>query len=105
MPRDIDELPLEEIMRRWPATLEVFMAWKLRCIGCPIADFHQLSDAAAEHGYALGDLRFAVLLATGDSSISVAPAEPRRRSAPADVDCESPASGVRYPRSPPLAKP
>jgi hybrid cluster-associated redox disulfide protein len=76
---EIDDLSLEVIMRRWPQTLEVFLDWRLHCIGCPIADFHRLADAAAEHGYALEDLRAAVELAIGESVIAIAPPRSRRR--------------------------
>jgi hybrid cluster-associated redox disulfide protein len=37
-------------MRRWPATIRVFMAFRMNCIGCPIGGFHTLWDACEEHG-------------------------------------------------------
>ena len=43
---DLDDLTLDEIMRRWPRTVRVFIDWHLHCVGCPIADFHRLSDSA-----------------------------------------------------------
>jgi hybrid cluster-associated redox disulfide protein len=57
---DIDELVLEEIMRRWPQVLRVFIDWHLHCIVCPISHFHTLADAAAAHGYPVEQLREAV---------------------------------------------
>jgi hybrid cluster-associated redox disulfide protein len=30
--------------------VRVFLNRRLRCIGCPIAPFHTLADAAREHG-------------------------------------------------------
>jgi hybrid cluster-associated redox disulfide protein len=41
---------VDDIMRRWPATIRVFLSHKMRCIGCPIACFHTVDDACREHG-------------------------------------------------------
>jgi hybrid cluster-associated redox disulfide protein len=88
MPNDkLDDLTLDEIMRRWPRTIRVFVDWHLHCVGCPIADFHCLADSAEEHGYQLDDLRTAVRLAIDTGGISSAGPPPRRpRSAGADAD-------------------
>lgn len=79
LPNDIEDMSLDEIMRRWPQTLPVFVQWRLHCIGCPIADFHRLRHAADEHGYGLAELRTAVELAIEESLIAVAPPRSRRR--------------------------
>lgn len=76
----IDDLSLDEIMRRWPQTMRLFIDWQMHCVGCPIADFHRLADSAEEHGYALEDVRDAVLLAIRDGTISAAAPRSRRRS-------------------------
>lgn len=44
------DLPVDEVMRRWPQTIPVFLQLKLRCVGCPIACFHTVADACKEHG-------------------------------------------------------
>lgn len=49
---DLADMSLSEIMARWPETVRVFVALGLHCVGCPIAGFHALSDAAQEHGIA-----------------------------------------------------
>jgi hybrid cluster-associated redox disulfide protein len=41
---------VDDIMRRWPATLRVFLDRKMHCVGCPIACFHTVDDACREHG-------------------------------------------------------
>jgi hybrid cluster-associated redox disulfide protein len=64
---DIDGLVLEEIMRRWPQVLRVFIDWHLHCIVCPINHFNTLADAAAAHGYPVDQLRAAVLHAINDA--------------------------------------
>jgi hybrid cluster-associated redox disulfide protein len=40
---------VDEIMRRWPATIRVFLDYKMHCVGCPIACFHTVDDACREH--------------------------------------------------------
>ena len=46
---DSDTL-VDEIMRRWPATIRVFTRRGMLCVGCPIGPFHTLGEACAEHG-------------------------------------------------------
>ena len=42
-------LLVEDVMSRWPATIRVFLDFKLSCVGCPIASFHDIDDACREH--------------------------------------------------------
>jgi hybrid cluster-associated redox disulfide protein len=37
-------------MRRSPQAIRVFLQFKMRCVGCPIACFHTVDDACREHG-------------------------------------------------------
>jgi hybrid cluster-associated redox disulfide protein len=61
------ELTLAEIMFRWPATMRIFIDRNMHCIGCPIAPFHTLVEAAEEHGQLLDDLLAEIeLAARGD---------------------------------------
>lgn len=55
------DMSLDEIMRRWPATVSVFMKRRMSCVGCPIASFHTIVDAAEE--YHLDEDQFAEELA------------------------------------------
>lgn len=52
---------VDDVMRRHPATIAVFLRLRLHCIGCPIGSFHSVADAAREHGIdaevLLGELR------------------------------------------------
>ncbi|CAN7536435.1 DUF1858 domain-containing protein [Bosea sp. LjRoot9] len=52
---------VDEVMRRWPATIRIFLDHKMHCVGCPIACFHTVDDACREHGAdrgkVLADLR------------------------------------------------
>lgn len=40
---------VDDIMRRWPATIRVFLDYKMGCVGCPISSFHTVDDACREH--------------------------------------------------------
>ena len=41
---------VDEVMSRSPQTIGVFLEFRMRCVGCPIACFHSVDDAAREHG-------------------------------------------------------
>lgn len=41
---------VDEVMRRWPATIRVFLRHRMHCVGCPIACFHTVEEACREHG-------------------------------------------------------
>jgi hybrid cluster-associated redox disulfide protein len=43
------EMTVDEIMRRWPATIRVFIRHRMLCIGCPIGVFHTVGDACDAH--------------------------------------------------------
>lgn len=42
-------MTMDAIMREWPATIRVILDHGLLCVGCPVASFHTLSEAAREH--------------------------------------------------------
>lgn len=52
----LSDMNLSEIMTRWPPTIRVFIDRRMHCVGCPIAPFHTVADAADEHGLDLADL-------------------------------------------------
>lgn len=62
MPIDSQET-VDEIMRRWPATIAVFLRHRMLCIGCPVGHLHTVTDASHDHGLdpgrLLADLRAA----------------------------------------------
>ena len=43
------DLTLNELMKHWPATIQVFMKHKMLCVGCLINPFHTVADACAEY--------------------------------------------------------
>jgi hybrid cluster-associated redox disulfide protein len=40
---------VDQVMSRWPATMRVFLDFKMGCVGCPITAFHSVEDASREH--------------------------------------------------------
>ncbi len=63
--RDIhlETVSLAEIMAMSPATIRLFIERRFHCVGCPIAPFHTLDDAAFEHGVVASELIAAVAVA------------------------------------------
>lgn len=47
-------MPVDEVMRRWPATIRAFLDHRMNCPGCPIACFHSVADACREHHVDMG---------------------------------------------------
>lgn len=54
---------VEDVMSRWPETVRVFLDFKMSCVGCPIASFHDIDDACREHGVDRGDFLAALMAA------------------------------------------
>jgi hybrid cluster-associated redox disulfide protein len=44
------DMPIDRIMRLWPATITVLMRHRMLCIGCPIGPFHTVPEACRAHG-------------------------------------------------------
>jgi len=44
------EMPITEIVQKYPETIEVFMKHGLHCIGCAAARFENLEQGATAHG-------------------------------------------------------
>jgi hybrid cluster-associated redox disulfide protein len=49
MPNGFDDI-VGEVMDARPATIRVFLDFRMGCVGCPIATFHSVDDACKEHG-------------------------------------------------------
>lgn len=45
------DLRVSDVMERWPATVAVFQAYRMACVGCFMAPFDTLAEAA--HNYRL----------------------------------------------------
>ena len=53
-------LLVDDVMNRWPATIRVFLDFRMSCIGCPIASFHSVDEACREHGVDCNDFMAAL---------------------------------------------
>jgi hybrid cluster-associated redox disulfide protein len=47
---DDPDLPLANLMTRWPQTVPVFVRHRMLCVGCLVSPFHTVMDACAEYG-------------------------------------------------------
>ncbi|TFL17266.1 DUF1858 domain-containing protein [Jannaschia formosa] len=47
---DDPDLPLADLMSRWPAAIPVFLRHRMLCVGCLIAPFHTVTDACRAYG-------------------------------------------------------
>ncbi len=45
---EFDDL-VDDVMSSAPETIRVFLAFRMGCVGCPIACFHTVDDACREH--------------------------------------------------------
>lgn len=79
---DIVDLSVAEIMSTWPSAIRVFLDHRMHCVGCPIAPFHTLPEAAGEHGVLLADL----VADLDREKLKGAPAPSRRQSAAGHAD-------------------
>ena len=62
LPRDINSCQsVDDVMRRWPATISVFLRYRMACVGCAIGPFHTIEEVSAEYGLVastfIGELR------------------------------------------------
>jgi hybrid cluster-associated redox disulfide protein len=44
------DLPIADLLRRWPETMPVFIARGMLCVGCMVGPFHTIDDACSEYG-------------------------------------------------------
>jgi len=65
---EIIDMSLFEIMSRWPPTIGVFLDRRMHCVGCPIAPFHSLVEAAEEHDQQLDELIAAIEARAGPAA-------------------------------------
>jgi len=45
----------EDLMKKWPATIEVFVRHRMACVGCPASAFHNIADCCKEYRLSLPD--------------------------------------------------
>ncbi|MDX8525979.1 DUF1858 domain-containing protein [Mesorhizobium sp. MSK_1335] len=52
-----DDKTMDDLMRATPAAIRVVLQHGMLCVGCPIASFHTISEAAREHDLDKDQLR------------------------------------------------
>lgn len=71
-----DELPsvnalgammITDVLERWPATADVFHGRAMACVGCAVAPFYTISDAAHVYGFPPEEFAAELLLAIRES--------------------------------------
>ncbi|WP_363789441.1 DUF1858 domain-containing protein [Mesorhizobium sp.] len=76
-----DDATMDRIMRETPAAIRVILQHGMLCVGCPIASFHTVSDAAREHDLEEDqlrrDLEAAIDAGDGTSSLPRGPRQSR----------------------------
>lgn len=61
------DMPVDQVMRRWPTTIRVFLDFRTHCVGCPFAEFQTIDDACREHDLNRGLFLEALALAATNS--------------------------------------
>jgi hybrid cluster-associated redox disulfide protein len=46
-------MTVDQVMSKWPATIAVFRRHQMACVGCPVAPFTTLAEAAVIYGISL----------------------------------------------------
>lgn len=44
--RELGEMEISEVLARWPETARVFHEHEMACVGCVVAPFYTITDAA-----------------------------------------------------------
>jgi hybrid cluster-associated redox disulfide protein len=58
---------VDDVMSGAPETIRVFLAFRIGCVGCPIACFHTVDDACREHGVDRDEFRGALRAAVAEA--------------------------------------
>jgi len=67
--------PVDDVMRRWPQTIRIFLDHKFFCVGCPIATLHTVADACKAHDAELASFLLRLSEATATKGAGVREAE------------------------------
>ncbi|MFO7664121.1 MAG: DUF1858 domain-containing protein [Chloroflexota bacterium] len=49
-PDSLGEMKITDVLERWPATADVFHTHTMACVGCAVASFFSIIDAAEVYG-------------------------------------------------------
>ncbi len=51
-----EDMTIEEVIRSFPDTVSAFESYGLRCMGCCVSSYENISDGALSHGVDLNGL-------------------------------------------------
>ena len=55
-PHITQDMTIEEVIRRYPGTISAFESYGLRCSGCCVSSYENISEGALSHGVDLDSL-------------------------------------------------
>lgn len=70
------DTPVEEVMRRFPATIAVFLRHRMHCVGCAVGPLHTVADSIREYGLVAATLIDELRAAAAGGGMSPRRAEP-----------------------------
>ncbi len=44
------QMTMDVVLAKWPEVIPVLLKNRMHCVGCLLAPFHDITDAAIEHG-------------------------------------------------------
>ena len=50
------DMPISEVVEKWPKTTEVFAKHGMHCVGCAMSSFENIQQGAEAHGMDLDEL-------------------------------------------------
>jgi hybrid cluster-associated redox disulfide protein len=65
------DMPVAEVLERWPETVPVFQVFKMACVGCAMAPFDTMADAARIYELDLSLLMEAVNQSLGEQDYTL----------------------------------
>jgi hybrid cluster-associated redox disulfide protein len=54
-PRALGEMIITDVLERWPKTADVFHNHAMACVGCAVASFYTINDAALVYRLSAAD--------------------------------------------------
>jgi hybrid cluster-associated redox disulfide protein len=49
-PQALATMKITDVLQRWPGTADVFHSHAMACVGCAVASFYSIQDAAEVYG-------------------------------------------------------
>lgn len=66
---ELGKMMITDVLERWPKTADVFHSHTMACVGCAVAPFYSISDAALVYGLVPEQFIDELLVAIKDSKV------------------------------------